>query len=71
MSASISKRLITVLWVKIYLHSISEVLNISMEDPLIAAWAAAYGQLADLFITTEKAIYNQHQQTKGSWLGLA
>jgi len=51
------------------LHSISEVLNISMEDPLIAAWAAAYGQLADLFITTEKAIYDQHQQTKGSWLG--
>ena len=51
------------------LHSISEVLNISMEDPLIAAWAAAYGQLADLFISTEKAIYEQHQQTKGSWLG--
>lgn len=51
------------------LHSISEVLNISMEDPLIAAWAAAYGQLADLFISTEKAIYDQHQQTKGSWLG--
>lgn len=51
------------------LHSISEVLNISMEDPLIGAWAAAYGQLADLFISTEKAIYEQHQQTKGSWLG--
>ena len=51
------------------LHSISEVLNISMEDPLIDAWAAAYGQLADLFISTEKAIYDQHQQTKGSWLG--
>jgi len=51
------------------LHSISEVLNISMEDPLIDAWAQAYGQLADLFITTEKAIYDQHQQTKGSWLG--
>ena len=51
------------------LHSISEVLNISMEDPLIGAWAAAYGQLADLFISTEKAIYDQHQQTKGSWLG--
>ena len=30
------------------LHSISEVLSISMEDPLIDAWAAAYGQLADL-----------------------
>ena len=51
------------------LHSISEVLNISMEDPLIDAWAAAYGQLADLFISTEKAIYNLHQQTQGSWLG--
>ncbi len=51
------------------LHSISEVLSISMEDPLIDAWATAYGQLADLFISTEKAIYEQHQQTKGSWLG--
>ncbi|WP_445116737.1 NO-inducible flavohemoprotein [Acinetobacter sp. WZC-1] len=51
------------------LHSISEVLNISMEDPLIAAWAAAYGQLADLFINTEQAIYAQHLHTKGSWLG--
>jgi len=51
------------------LHSISEVLTISMEDPLIDAWAAAYGQLADLFISTEKAIYEQHQQTQGSWLG--
>ncbi|MBJ9986227.1 NO-inducible flavohemoprotein [Acinetobacter sp. S40] len=51
------------------LHSISEVLSISMEDPLIAAWAAAYGQLADLFISTEKAIYAQHQHTQGSWLG--
>lgn len=51
------------------LHSISEVLTISMEDPLIDAWAAAYGQLADLFISIEKAIYEQHQQTQGSWLG--
>jgi nitric oxide dioxygenase len=51
------------------LHSISEVLNISMEDPLIDAWAAAYGQLAEVFINAERAIYEQHQQTKGSWLG--
>ncbi len=42
-----------------------------MEDPLIAAWAGAYGHLADLFISTEKAIYEQHQQTKGSWSGPA
>lgn len=51
------------------LHSISEVLSISMDDPLIDAWAAAYGQLADVFINAEKALYEQHQQTKGSWLG--
>ena len=51
------------------LHSISEVLSIDMQDPLIGAWAKAYGQLADLFIATEKQIYEQHQQEKGSWLG--
>ena len=51
------------------LHSISEVLSISMDDPLIEAWGVAYGQLADVFINAEKAIYEQHQQTKGSWLG--
>ncbi|OOF79081.1 NO-inducible flavohemoprotein [Rodentibacter caecimuris] len=51
------------------LYSISEVLNIPMTDPLIEAWAAAYGQLADLLIATEKAIYDEHAQTQGSWLG--
>lgn len=51
------------------LHSISEVLDISMDDPLIAAWATAYGELADIFIQVEKEIYAQHQQTQGSWLG--
>ncbi len=51
------------------LHSISEVLEISMEDDLIAAWGVAYGQLADIFIETEKRIYAEHQKTKGSWLG--
>ncbi len=51
------------------LHSISEVLSIPMDAPLIQAWAAAYGQLADVLIKTEKAIYDEHAQTKGSWLG--
>lgn len=51
------------------LHSISEVLNISMDSPLIEAWAAAYQQLATVFINAEKAIYDEHQQTQGSWLG--
>lgn len=51
------------------LHSISEVLSIPMDHELIEAWGLAYGQLADLFIATEQKIYQEHQQTKGSWLG--
>ena len=51
------------------LHSISEVLNISMEDPLIDAWAAAYRKIEKVFINAERAIYEQHKKTKGSWLG--
>lgn len=51
------------------LHSISEVLNVPMESELIAAWAAAYGQLADILIGAEKALYTEHEQTEGSWLG--
>lgn len=51
------------------LHSISEVLSIPMDDELIIAWGAAYQQLADLFIATEKALYQQHENTRGSWLG--
>lgn len=51
------------------LHSISEVLSIPMDDPLIVAWGAAYQQLADLFIATEQSLYQQHAATQGSWLG--
>lgn len=51
------------------LHSISEVLSIPMEHELIQAWAAAYGILAQVFIDAEKAIYDEHKQTEGSWVG--
>lgn len=51
------------------LHSISEVLSIPMDDELIVAWGVAYQQLADLFIETEKSLYQQQQATQGSWLG--
>lgn len=51
------------------LYSISEVLNIPMDDPLIGAWGAAYQDLADIFIATEKKLYEEHQNTAGSWLG--
>ena len=51
------------------LHSISEVLNIPMDDELIAAWGAAYQQLAEIFIATEQKLYEEHTQTNGSWTG--
>ena len=51
------------------LHSISEVLSISMEDELIIAWGEAYKQLADIFIETEQKMYDEHKNTNGSWVG--
>lgn len=51
------------------LYSISEVFSVPMEDPLIVAWGAAYQQLADLFITTEKSLYEQQEKMPGGWLG--
>lgn len=51
------------------LHSISEVLHISMDDPLIAAWGAAYQQLADMLIAAERDLYNKQAQKAGGWLG--
>lgn len=51
------------------LNSISEVLSVPMDNPLIAAWGAAYQDLADIFIAAEKKLYDEHQSTPGSWLG--
>ncbi|WP_241645132.1 NO-inducible flavohemoprotein [Rosenbergiella metrosideri] len=51
------------------LHSISEVLSLSMEDELIDAWATAYQQLAALMIDTEKRMYAQLRQQQGGWSG--
>lgn len=50
------------------LASISEVLNVPMESELIAAWAVAYGQLADILIGIEQKLYDQ-QLAQGGWLG--
>lgn len=51
------------------LHSISEVLNVPMDSELIAAWKAAYMQLADLLIQTEQGKYQQLEATIGGWSG--
>ena len=51
------------------LHSISEVLNVPMESDLIAAWKAAYMQLAELLIGVEKSKYNALAAQQGGWAG--
>lgn len=51
------------------LHSISEVLNVPMESELIAAWKAAYLQLADIMIQAEQTQYAALEATAGGWSG--
>ena len=51
------------------LHSISEVLNVPMESDLIAAWKAAYLQLADILIGVEKQKYENLSAQNGGWAG--
>lgn len=51
------------------LHSISEVLDVPMKSDLIAAWKAAYMQLADLLIGVEKAKYAALSTENGGWAG--
>lgn len=51
------------------LHSISEVLDVPMESDLIAAWKAAYLQLADILIGVEKSKYAALAAENGGWAG--
>ena len=51
------------------LHSISEVLDVPMESDLIAAWKAAYFQLADILIGVEKQKYEDLAAQNGGWAG--
>jgi nitric oxide dioxygenase len=52
------------------LASIREVLGDAASDELIDAWAAAYGQLADLLIAEENRLYADSTTSKGGWSGL-
>lgn len=51
------------------LASIAEVLGTAATPELIAAWAAAYGQLADLLIGMEQRGYDQAATQAGGWSG--
>ena len=51
------------------LHSISEVLDVPMDSELIAAWKAAYTELAELLIGVEKAKYDALTAEQGGWAG--
>lgn len=51
------------------LHSISEVLDVPMDAELIAAWKAAYFQLADILIGVEKQKYDNLAAQNGGWAG--
>ena len=51
------------------LHSISEVLDVAMDSELIAAWQAAYTQLADLMIAMEAKKYQTLAEQQGGWIG--
>ncbi|MEB0139288.1 MULTISPECIES: NO-inducible flavohemoprotein [unclassified Undibacterium] len=49
------------------LASIREVLGAAASDELIAAWAAAYGQLADILIAEEQQLYLSATAKSGGW----
>ncbi|MDN0081536.1 NO-inducible flavohemoprotein [Crenobacter sp. SG2305] len=51
------------------LASIREVLGDAASDELIAAWAAAYGQLADILIAAEAELYRNAALAEGGWSG--
>lgn len=51
------------------LASIREVLGEAATDDLVAAWAKAYGQLAEVLIAQETALYEGAAQQDGGWTG--
>ncbi|OQV04029.1 hypothetical protein CLAIMM_08979 [Cladophialophora immunda] len=51
------------------LASIQEVLGDAITQPILDAWAAAYQQLADIFIGVERSLYEGAEHSPGGWTG--
>lgn len=51
------------------LSAIQDVLGAAATPEIIQAWAEAYGQLADILITAEEAVYREHAARLGGWRG--
>lgn len=51
------------------LKAIREVLGEAATDDIINAWAEAYGQLANILISAEEAVYSAHASQPGGWRG--
>ena len=51
------------------LAAIKELLGDAATDEFIGAWAAAYGQLADILIGVESGLYNESANAEGGWSG--
>ena len=51
------------------LKAIREVLGEVASDEIIAAWAEAYGALAELLIGAEEAVYAANEAREGGWRG--
>src|SRR5690606_22688026 len=46
-----------------------EVLGEAASDEVLAAWGAAYQQLAEILIGAEEAVYQENEQRHGGWRG--
>jgi nitric oxide dioxygenase len=51
------------------LAAIKDVLGDAATDEIIAAWADAYGVIADVFINVEAEMYRAAEQQQGGWSG--
>lgn len=51
------------------LASIQEVMGEAATPELVEAWAAAYGQLADILIAEERELYRAAANAEGGWAG--